>query len=84
LVVRQRDVDNELINITNEIKNKHSITVVSGICCIEDVNEKLRIQGESKYSFTSCGVLKFAFLFKILFLKSLSKVSTPILNTTGI
>lgn len=45
LVVRQRDVDNELINITNEIKNKHSITVVSGICCIEDVNEKLSIDG---------------------------------------
>ncbi|CCK97989.1 signaling protein [Clostridioides difficile] len=45
LVVRQRIVDSELINTTNEIKNKHSITVVSGICCIEDVNEKLSIDG---------------------------------------
>lgn len=43
LVIRQQVVDNELINITNEIKNKYSITIVSGICCIEDVNEKLNI-----------------------------------------
>ncbi|KPI50661.1 diguanylate phosphodiesterase [Clostridioides difficile] len=43
LVIRQRVVDDKLINITNEIKNKYSITIVSGICCIEDVIEKLNI-----------------------------------------
>ncbi|MCC0674726.1 MULTISPECIES: GGDEF domain-containing phosphodiesterase [unclassified Clostridioides] len=43
LLRRQQIVDDKLINITDEIKNKYSITIVSGICCIEDVNEKLNI-----------------------------------------